>query len=115
MTYRNPDAEDALEHETIKLFADLGWETADCYHEKIGAQSRYGRQTRTDVVLPDRLRSALLQLNPNLSPAAIGAALEELTRDRHVMGAIQANREIYDLLKNGVKVTFQNDDGEQQT
>ncbi len=34
-----------------------------------------------------------------------GQAIEELTRDRGVMSPAQANREVYRLVKDGVKVT----------
>ncbi len=51
-----------------------------------------------------RLQTALKRLNPDASVEAITLAIEELTRDRSAMGPTQANREIYQLLKNGIKV-----------
>jgi len=48
-----------------------------------------------------------------LDGEAINLAIEELTRDRSAMGLVQANREVYKLLKDGVKVAFQNDEGEE--
>ena len=38
-------------------------------------------------------------------------AIEELTRDRSLMSSAHANREIYQLLKDGVKVTYRDDEG----
>jgi hypothetical protein len=72
-----------------------------------------GRETRGEVVLIPRLRSALQHLNPDLPNEAIQLAIEELTRDRST--SLEAtNREIYQLLKNGVKVRFKTDEDEEQ-
>jgi hypothetical protein len=36
LTRIDPDSEQALEHATLKLFEQLGWETVDCYDEVFG-------------------------------------------------------------------------------
>ena len=56
-------------------------------------------------MLTDRLRQALERLNLNATSDAIDTAIQELTQSRKVMTPIEANREIYNLLKDGVKVT----------
>lgn len=100
-------SEDALiEQPAIALFAELGWETANCFYETFGQNGTLGRETSSEVVLVPRLRAALERLNPDLPPDAIALAIEELTRDRSAMSPAQANRGIYRLLKNGVKVSF---------
>ena len=110
----HPDSEDALELRTIKLFEEIGWEnTANCYHEWQGDKSSLGRSSRKEVVLVSKLRTALVRLNPDLSTAAIDLAVEELTRSRSTLSLENANREIYRLLKDGVKVTFQDADDEE--
>ena len=108
-------SEDSLvEQPTIALFEELGYETANCFEEKVGlGESTYGRETTEQVVLVPRLRSALERLNPELASDAIDQAIEELTRDRNAMTLVQANREVYKLLKDGVKVACQNDEGEE--
>lgn len=72
-----------------------------------------GRETRAEVVLLPKLRSALEKLNPKLPKEAIALAIEELTRDRSTLSPANANREIYKLLKDGVKVKFRNSDNEE--
>lgn len=68
----NPDSENAaIEQPTIALFAELGWDTQNCYQENFGPLSLLGRETMADVVLPNRLRSAVERLNPDISPNAI--------------------------------------------
>ena len=57
------------------------------------------------VVLVSRLRAALERLNPALPSEAITAAVDELTRDRSAMSLAAANREVYLLLKEGIKVS----------
>ncbi|MEZ5555242.1 type I restriction endonuclease subunit R [Haliea sp.] len=105
-------SEDALvEQPAIELFADLGWNTANLYGEWSGTVSSEGRQTQQDVVLVPRLRVALEKLNPELPADALDKAIEELTRDRSKLLAVNANLEVYRLLKNGVKVEVSEDDG----
>jgi type I restriction enzyme R subunit len=111
---RSQFSEDALvEQPAIALFAGLGWETENCFYEKFGENSTYGRETSSEVVLLPRLRLALERLNPALSKEAIELAIEELIRDRSIMSPANANREIYQLLKNGVKVLFQDSENEE--
>ena len=94
-----------IEQPAIALFRDLGWTSANCFYETFGEQGTLGRETSSDVVLIKRLRAALGKLNPGLNEDAASQAIEELTRDRSTMSLVQANSEIYRLLKNGVKVT----------
>ncbi len=56
-------------------------------------------------MLVSRLRAALERLNPALPPEAITAAVDELTRDRSAMSLEAANREVYLLLKEGIRVS----------
>lgn len=111
----HPDSEEALELETIALFEQLKYTTANCYNEWNSGTSTLGRETRSDVVLISKLRPALEKLNPHLPQQAITLAIEELTRDRSALTLASANREIYDRLKDRVKVTYRNDEGEDIT
>ena len=97
--------DELIERPAIELFAELGWETADCFHEfEQAGGSPLGRETASEVVLIRRLRAALEKLNPKASPEAITQAIEEITRDRSRMSLAAANQEVYRLLKDGVKV-----------
>ena len=87
----------------------------DCYNEFDQGSSPLGRENRGEVVLVRRLRAALKRFNPNASSEAIGAAIEELTRSRATMSLVEANWEIYRLLKDGVKITITDPDGEGET
>jgi len=121
-------SEDILvEQPAIALFETLDWETVNCLHETFGSTLTpalsqgerekvcLGRATSSEVVLTVRLRSALECLNPTLPADALTLAIDELTRDRSLMTQVQANREIYHSLKNGVKVNIENARGERVT
>lgn len=110
----HPDSEESLENSTMKLFAQLGWKTANCYSEEVGEISTLGRVTKDEVVLVPKLRTALEKLNPDLPTEAIQLAIEELTSSRSTLSLENANREIYQLLKAGVKVKFKDANEEEK-
>jgi type I restriction enzyme R subunit len=107
-------SEDALiEQPAIELFGKIGWQTVDCFSEfDVPGGNPLGRETKGEVVLKSRLLPALEKLNPDLSFETFKLAIEELTRDRSAMSLVHANREVYDLIKNGVKVSIRKPDGE---
>src|SRR5690242_7017596 len=97
-----------VEEPAIALFESLGWTHTDCFHEAFspdGAKG-LGREHMAEVVLRPRLRDALRRLNPGAPTEATEQAVEELSRDRSSMSLPHANRELYKLLKDGVKVTI---------
>ncbi|MFG0466506.1 type I restriction endonuclease subunit R [Pseudomonas putida] len=105
-------SEDTLvEQPAIALFESLGWETGNLYAEWTGSSSSEGRQTQQDVVLEGRLRAALSKLNPDLPNEAIDLVVEELARDRSKLLPVNANQEVYRLLKDGVPVSVTDEHG----
>ena len=105
-----------VERPAIGLFAALGWQTVSAMGETFGPSPPaplpegdgriwLGRETKSEVVLLNRLRAALGKFNPTLPPEALGAAIDELTRDRSAMSLAAANREVYRLLKDGIPVS----------
>jgi type I restriction enzyme R subunit len=105
-----------VEQPAIGLLAGLGWTTVSAAEEIFGTAGTLGRETKGEVVLAVRLRAALARLNPTLPPEAIAAAVDELTRDRSSLLLEQANREVYGLLKDGIKVSLPDrDHGGQKT
>ena len=97
-----------VEQPAIQLFAELGWQFASAKDEVFGVNGTLGRETKSEAILVPRLRSALEHLNPHLPPEAIALALTELTHDRSTKALVTANREVYDLLKDGVTVSVGN-------
>jgi len=95
-----------VEQPAIGLFAALGWATVSAMEETFGPAGTLARETKGEVVLVARLRAALERLNPALPAEAIASALDELTRDRSAMSLEAANREVYLLLKTGIRVSI---------
>ncbi len=111
MSTPHPDSEEALELETIEIFASLGYSTENCYKEWDGGKSNLGRENRSEVILRSRLQPALARLNPELETEALTGAIDILSADRSALSMVNANREIYKLLKDGVKVSYRDGDG----
>jgi type I restriction enzyme R subunit len=95
-----------VEKPAIELFEQLGWQTIDAKEEVFGAGGTLNRETSGEVVLTGRLQSALQGLNPEAPQEAIQHALDQLSRDRSAMSLEAANREIYQLVKDGVPVSL---------
>jgi type I restriction enzyme, R subunit len=108
----NEYSEDALiEQPAIELLRELGWTSANLYRETFGANSTQGRKNNREVVLTPRLLTKLKEFNPGLPDDAYTQAVEELTRDRSAMIAVNANQEFYRLIKDGVGISIKNEDG----
>ncbi len=105
-----------IEQPAIELLDSLGWQTADCFNEfeQLGG-SPLGRETKSEVVLLSRLRLALEKLNPDILSESIQQAINELVRDRSLMTSVNANREVFQLIRNGVKVKVPDKDGKGET
>ena len=107
-------SEDSLvEQPAIELFAELGWQTANLYNETFGEIGTEGRESEHEVILAPRLRKALERLNPDLPAEAIENAATEILRDRSLLTPVNANRELYKLVRDGVKVRYRDSDGYQ--
>jgi type I restriction enzyme R subunit len=89
----------------IYTFGALGYKHLDAASEQEEACSVTQRLHSGSVVLLDRLCGALEQLNPWATPAQIAAASAALTRERRTLDEVEANREIWHLLRDGVRVT----------
>jgi len=100
-----------IEQPAVTLFSELGWQTQNCFEETFGAGGTLGRETSSEVILTSRLTAAMERLNPELAAEAFHAAVEELTRELTAMSAAHANRETYQLLKDGVKVAVRDRQG----
>jgi type I restriction enzyme R subunit len=100
-------SEDGLvERPALELLRSLGWQTASGVDEIFGSGATLGRETPGDAVLVPTLQSALQKLNPTVPPDGVAAAVETLTRDRSTMSLVAANREFWELSRDGVPVTI---------
>jgi len=111
-----PFSEDELvERPAVKLLAALGWQTVNAYEERLGPGGTLGRDSRREVVLGHRLLAALRALNPDAPDAALDEAAAAVSRDRAAMDPTRANREIYNLLRDGYLAAWRDGDGVERT
>jgi type I restriction enzyme R subunit len=110
---RNFISEDQIEKEIIKVFGDeLGYHHINCFtQDPNNINDRSLRQSKSDVVMKSVLERKLRELNPGLPEKAILDAMNEILKERFAMSPILANKEIYQLIKDGVQVTYQNKQG----
>jgi len=107
--------EDTLVQQTTAEYLEqqLGWRSVYAYNnEDFGPDSLLGRHSDREVVLTRTLREKLVELNPKLPDIAYDDAIRQLTATVATQTISATNREKYDLIREGVQVTFRNDKGE---
>jgi len=107
----NSLTEEALEQETIDRIGALDYETINASSENFGEGGLLGRETSFEVVLKNRLRKKLHKLNDTLPHEAIDKAIYELTQDRSILNPLEANKQIYKLIRDGVKIQYKDHNG----
>ncbi len=106
----------AVEQPALALLQLLGWQHLNLREEKLGPDNPTGRTSFHQAWLPARLRAALTKLNPVLSVEALKLAEQALTQDRSALLPVAANREMYQLFRDGVRVEVKRpDDGKSET
>ena len=113
-----PYTEDILVQQTTAEYLErrLGWESVYAYNtETFGLDGTLGRTSDEDVVLVRYLRQALEKLNPGLPTEAYENAIRVIVQVSAAHSTLQTNREKYELLRNGVKVTYRDPRGGMET
>ena len=106
--------EDTLVQQTTTEYLEqqLGWESVYAYNtEGFGPDSLLGRVNDREVVMTRSLRQKLVELNPNLPDAAYDDAVRQVTTTLASQSLVATNREKYNLMRDGVQVTFKNEKG----
>src|SRR3989338_6686309 len=124
----NQFTEDQLVEQTVislvkKLWDDLpspagfGKASKTCHINayKDEDDAKLGREHRGEVVLKKFLLPALQKLNPTLPEPLLTMAMDELTRDRSHLSLVNANHEIYKLLRDGASVMSASESGVSET
>jgi type I restriction enzyme, R subunit len=111
----NPYTEDFLVQMTTAdyLRDELKWESVYAYNdETFGPDGTLGRHSDREVVLTRYLRKKLEEFNPDLPDDAYRDAIRQVTEISAIQTTMAANRDKYTLLKDGVQVSFRNEEGE---
>lgn len=107
-------SEDALiEQATEDVLKELGWEVVTAWtKESFGPDGLLGRDNKSEVILFRYLLNALKQFNPDVPQIAYDHAMEQIAQKVADKTIGKVNQEKYELLKNGVPVSYTNDKGE---
>ena len=111
----NPYTEDTLVQQTTADYLEqhLGWDSVYAYNnEDFGPESLLGRSSDREIVLTRYLREKLVELNPGLPREAYDDAVRQIVTTSSAQSMVVTNREKYDLVRDGVQVTFRNVEGE---
>jgi type I restriction enzyme R subunit len=101
--------EKAIIHLLTKKFS---WRHIDCYTSQPETLPDGSHRTnKTEVVLFDILREKVAALNTRVPESAREEAIAQLTSRRYTMSHILANKEVYDLIRDGVSVECENTKG----
>jgi len=110
----NPFSETNLvENTVIELIKNL-WDDPACHIDAYSTKNdaKLGRSHRGEVVLKKYLLPALQKINPELPLEALEQAIEQVTRDRSHLSLVNANKEVYESLRDGANVQMSGKDGE---
>jgi type I restriction enzyme R subunit len=106
-------SEDGLiEQATQDVLEELGWKVVTAWlNETFGPEGLLGRENKSEVILSRYLMQALEKLNPDLPLTAYEQAIEQISQKGADKTLGRINQEKHELLKNGVPVSFTNEEG----
>lgn len=109
-------SEDGLIEQAVEdELKDIGWQVVTAWHhEDFGSESLLGRDNKTEVVLERYLRQALQKYNPHLPAMAYDRAIEKIVQINAGQTKEQLNKAKYKLLRDGVRVSFVNQKGQDE-
>jgi type I restriction enzyme R subunit len=109
-------SEDQIEKALVQQLEHLyGFDSLNCYTEDPDdLNDRSARTNKRDVILADRVRDNAVRLNRDIPEKAIDDALERFLDRRQAMSLVAANQEIYNLIRDGIPVEFDNVKGQKQ-
>jgi len=101
-------SEDNIEKRAIKLLLEqLDYDEYLCCftRDEKDLNDSSNRTSKEEVVFTDRVRRALKKLN-NAPDEAIEQAIRELVKGRSGMSAMLANKQVYELIKEGYTLNW---------
>lgn len=101
-----------IEQATEDVLKELGWQVVTAWqNESFGDEGLLGRDNKTEVVLERHLLAALKRYNPDLPYLAYKRAIDKIVQKEAGKNLAQQNKAKYQILKNGVEVSFTNTQG----
>ncbi len=96
--------EEQVELQSIEWFKELGYEYKDGY-EIAPEGANPERDDFRQVILEERLRSALIRINPDIPSQIINNSMPEIINP-DISSLLSCNREMHKLVTKGLKVSF---------
>jgi type I restriction enzyme R subunit len=106
-------SEDQIEKAILEILTDkLDFRHINCFTaDADDLNDRSGRSNKTEVVLFDILKQTTIDINQDVPESVIDQAIAKLTSRRYSMSPALANREVYNLIRDGIPVDYQNEEG----
>lgn len=104
-------SEDQIEKAILEVFVNnLGYRHINAQHT-----DTTGRSSEQEVVLQPTLKKYLSKLNEGIPETVLDEVLEELCDQRNVLTPFMANKELWQLIREGKQVTFNDNNGRKVT
>lgn len=109
-------SEDDIEIAVMQTLGNqsLPWRQLNCFTAKQeDLNDGSNRKDKSEVVFKDILKDRLQRLNPKIPEIGIEQALAKLTAGRRATSLINANIEVYNAIRNGIQVNYDDDSGKE--
>ena len=106
-------SEDQIEKSILDILADkMSYRHINCYTADAGdLNDRSGRADKSEVVFFDILKTKAKEFNRGVPDRVLDEAIARLTRRRYAMNPVLANKEVYNLIRDGIPVEYENANG----
>lgn len=106
-------SEDQIEKAAVALLTQTyGYRTINCFTQDVeNLNDKSGRANKQAVVFLDILKAQAIKFNKNIPEHVIEQAIEKLVAPRYSLTAIQANKEVYSLIRDGIPVEYDDASG----
>jgi type I restriction enzyme R subunit len=106
-------SEDEIEKAAVDILTKkYKYRTINCFTPDVeNLKDKSNRSSKQEVVFLDVLHSCMEKLNPEIPKVVLKNAVEQLTVRRSAMNPLLANKEVYELIREGIPVEFENSTG----
>jgi type I restriction enzyme R subunit len=110
-------SENQIEKAIIRLLTKkFRWRHMDCYTgEPENLKDGSNRANKGKVILYDILKERVRAINKDIPEQALDDAVNRLTARRYSMSQVLANKEVYTLIRDGIPVDYENENGKKDT
>jgi type I restriction enzyme R subunit len=106
-------SEDQIEKAAVTLLTQTyGYRSVNCFTQDVeNLADKSNRSSKQEVVFLDVLKAYTVKLNKTIPEAVVEEAIEKLTARRYAMSPLLANKEVYNLIRNGIPVEYEGTNG----